>query len=72
MLLTITLFSPSILLTKEDFPTFGFPINATLTTVPSSSLLSDFGSKSNIASNTSPIPMAFLDETAYGSPSPKL
>ena len=28
-LLTITLFSPRILLTKEDFPTFGFPIIAT-------------------------------------------
>ena len=29
ILLTITLFSPSILFTNEDFPTFGFPITAT-------------------------------------------
>ena len=29
ILLTITLFSPSILFTKDDFPTFGFPITAT-------------------------------------------
>ena len=29
ILLTITLFSPKILFTNEDFPTFGFPIIAT-------------------------------------------
>ncbi len=31
ILLTITLFSPRILFTREDFPTFGFPITATFT-----------------------------------------
>ena len=35
--LTILLFSPIILLTKEDFPTFGFPIKATFVINPSSS-----------------------------------
>ena len=41
--LTMLLFSPIILLTNEDFPTFGFPINATLVISPSSSFPTSFG-----------------------------
>lgn len=37
ILLTITLFSPKILLINDDFPTFGFPITATLIRLESSS-----------------------------------
>ena len=72
ILLTITLFSPSILFTNEDFPTFGFPIIATLVTPVSSSLGSFSGKDSYTASNKSPIPFAFAADIAYGSPSPKL
>ena len=72
ILLTITLFSPKILFIKLDFPTLGLPITATfITSVSSSSSL--FGGKlSHIASSTSPIPIAFTEDTLYGSPSPKL
>ena len=72
MLLTITLFSPNILFTKDDLPTFGFPIIATFITSSSLSFSSSGGSFSYIASSTSPIPIALVDETLYGSPSPKL
>ena len=72
ILLTITLFSPRILFTSEDFPTFGFPIIATLMISLSSSSLLSLGSSSYIASKTSPIPIAFTAETGYGSPNPKL
>ena len=72
ILLTITLFSPSILFTNEDFPTFGFPIIATFVIPVSSSLWSFSGKDSYIASNKSPIPFAFAADIAYGSPNPKL
>ena len=72
ILLTITLFSPKILFTNEDFPTFGFPIIATFIVKLSSSFSSSVGSASYIASNTSPIPFAFAADTGYGSPNPKL
>ena len=72
ILLTITLFSPKILFTNDDFPTFGLPIIATFIIVLSSSLLSFLGSSSYIASNTSPIPIAFTADTGYGFPSPRL
>jgi hypothetical protein len=68
ILLTITLFSPSILFIREDFPTFGFPIIATFIISDSSFTFSLFGKYSYIASKTSPIPNAFVDETGYGSP----
>ena len=70
--LTITLFSPRILFTKEDLPTFGFPIMATLITSSFSSPSSFSGKCSYIASSTSPIPSAFVDDTGYGVPIPKL
>ena len=72
MLLTITLFSPRILFTNEDLPTFGFPIIATFIVKSSSSCCSSGGSFSYIASKTSPIPLAFAADTGYGSPKPKL
>ena len=72
MLLTITLSSPSILFTNDDLPTFGFPITATFIISSSSSFSSLGGNSSYIASNTSPIPKAFVDDTGCGSPSPKL
>ena len=72
ILLTITLFSPRILFTNDDFPTLGFPIIATFIISASSSQLSSFGKYSYIASKTSPIPRAFVDDTGYGSPRPKL
>ena len=68
MLLTITLFSPRILFTKDDFPTLGFPITATFIISSSSSLSFFSGKASYIASRTSPIPRAFVDDTGYGSP----
>ena len=70
--LTIVLFSPRILLINDDFPTFGFPITATLILSSSSSPSCCSGNLSYIASNTSPIPNAFAAETGYGSPTPKL
>ena len=71
-LLTISLFSPRILLINEDLPTFGLPITATFI-CNSSSSSSDFGGSSlYIASNISPIPIAFTDDALYGSPNPKL
>ena len=72
ILLTITLFSPNILFIKEDFPTLGFPITATFIISSSSSVSSFSGKCSYTASNTSPIPNAFVDDTGYGSPIPKL
>ena len=70
--LTILLFSPIILLTKEDFPTFGFPIKATFVINPSSSFSFCLGKCSYISSKTSPIPIAFDAEIGCGSPIPKL
>ena len=69
ILLTITLFSPSILFIREDLPTFGFPIIATFV-ISSSFSSSDSGSFLQTASNTSPIPNAFVDDIANGSPIP--
>ena len=43
ILLTITLFSPKILFTNDDFPTLGLPIIATFITVSSSSFKSFSG-----------------------------
>ena len=72
ILLTINLFSPKILLIKEDFPTFGFPITATFISSDASSSSCFSGRLSYIASRTSPMPIALTEETLYGSPSPKL
>ena len=70
--LTMFLLSPNILLINDDFPTFGFPITATFIGSSSPSISSFSGKCSYIASNTSPIPVAFVDDIKYGSPIPKL
>ena len=62
ILLTILLFSPKILFTKDDFPTLGFPIIATFMYSLSSSFSSFSGRCSYIASSTSPIPFACADD----------
>ena len=72
ILLTINLFSPRILLINEDLPTFGFPITATLIWRLSSSFSCFGGNLSYISSKTSPIPIAFTEETLNGSPNPRL
>ena len=70
--LTIVLFSPNILFTNDDLPTFGFPITATFIISSSSSSIVFSGKFSYISSNTSPIPIALLADIGYGSPNPRL
>ncbi|MNP15718.1 hypothetical protein D3C76_1080870 [compost metagenome] len=70
--LTITLSSPSILLTSDDFPTLGLPIIATLTVSSSSISGSTLSNLLYISSNISPIPNFLPADIPNGSPNPRL
>ena len=66
---TITLFSPTSSLMREDLPTLGLPITAILITSSSSSYCS-FGKAFTISSSRSPKFSIFAAEIGIGSPSP--
>ena len=69
---TIARFTPLILLTSDDLPTFGLPIMATLITSSSSSSSSFSGRYLRTSSSKSPVPWPCAAETATGSPKPRL
>ena len=66
---TMTLFSPSILLTRDDLPTFGLPIMA-IFMESSSSRPAPSGKLATISSRRSPRLSMLADEIGIGSPSP--
>ena len=68
--LTMTRFSPSTRLTREDLPTLGLPITATRITSSSAASSSSSGKYAKQASSRSPVPCPCTAETAIGSPSP--
>ena len=70
--LTMTRSSPRMRLTREDFPTFGLPMTATLMTSSSSRSSSSGGKYWMQASRSSPVPCPWTAETGMGSPRPRL
>ena len=64
--------SPRMRLTREDFPTFGLPMTATLMTSSSSRSSSSGGKYWMQASRRSPVPCPWTAETGMGSPRPRL
>ena len=69
---TMQRFSPATLFTREDLPTLGLPITATLTISPSGSSSCSSGRDSITLSSRSPVPWPWTEETITGSPSPRL
>ena len=70
--LTMTRSCPRMRLTREDLPTLGLPMMATLMTSSSSSSSSSGGKYWKQASSRSPVPWPWTAETAMGSPRPRL
>ena len=69
---TMHRFSPATRFTKEDLPTLGLPMTATLMTSPSGSSSSPWGRLSSTRSSRSPVPWPWTEDTITGSPRPRL
>ena len=68
---TMTLSSPSIAFTKDDFTTFGLPMIANEIDLSSlEPISSSLGNLEQTSSNKSPIPIPWIAEITKGSPNP--